>query len=86
MKAKCKVTFITGRSGPAAILWDRHGHALNSMNYPKGHRFTAAERARARKSLMAGCAEFSREMASTGNISTETMARHRGLFGRKRRR
>lgn len=85
MAAKCHVTFITGRGGPAAILWDRHGHALNAMNYPRGHRFTAKEKSRARKKLMAGCAEMAREYTQTGNVSYETMAKHRGL-GRTRRR
>jgi hypothetical protein len=84
--AKCHVTFVTSkqRGGPSAILWDRHGHALNAMNYPRDHRFTAKEKARARKSLMKGCAEFSRDYAKHGNVSTETMAKHRGLVGAKR--
>ena len=81
--AKCHVTFITGKGGPAAVLWDKHGHALNAMNYPRGHKFTAKEKARARKQLMKGCSEFAREYEKTGNVSTETMVRHRGL-GRRR--
>lgn len=59
-KSTCTVEFITGRGGPAAVLYDRHGHAINAMNYPRGHRFTAKERARARRALMKGCTELSR--------------------------
>jgi hypothetical protein len=87
-KAKCHVEFIsaTKRGGPAAILWDNRGRALNAMNYPRGHRFTTKEKARARARLMPGCAELSRELTKTGNVSTDTLARQRGLSGRKRRR
>lgn len=87
-RSKCHVTFISGaqRGGPAAILWDKHGHSLNAMNYPRGHRFTAKEKTRARKMLMAGCAELSREYDRTGNVSTETLWKARGLSGSRRRR
>jgi len=62
---KCHVTFISGRQrgGPAAILWDDRGRALNAMNYPRGHRFTAKEKARARRKLMPGCEELSRGLS-----------------------
>lgn len=61
-KVKCHVTFIHAgeRGGPAAILWDQRGHALNVMNYPRDHRFTAQERARARRKLLLSCEELSR--------------------------
>lgn len=64
MPAKCKVTFHTGErsGGPYALLIrKRDGAVLNAMNYPRGHRFTKAERKRASTMLMAGCAEFSKK-------------------------
>jgi hypothetical protein len=64
VKARCHVTFTpSGKpGGPAAILWDQHGRALNAMNYPRGHKFTAKERARSRQRLMPGCQELASDL------------------------
>lgn len=60
-KATCTVLFTTaGPTAPNAVLYDRHGHAINAANYPRGFRFTAKEKARIKRKLMAGCAELSR--------------------------
>jgi hypothetical protein len=60
-KPACTVEFVTeGPGSPAAVLYDRHGRSINAANYPRGHQFTAKERTRIRRRLMAGCAELSR--------------------------
>lgn len=79
MKAKCHVKFITGRGGPAAILWDDRGRALNAINYPTGHRFTATAKTEARRRLMRGCQELSKNLDRTGKSGYP-------LGGAKRRR
>ncbi|MGH7179886.1 MAG: hypothetical protein ACREJC_21095 [Tepidisphaeraceae bacterium] len=78
-KAKCHVKFITGRGGPAAILYDQHGRALNAMNYPKGHRFTAKAKTASRRRLMTGCQELADNLDRTGKSGYP-------LGGAKRRR
>jgi len=59
-KAKCSVEFITGRGGPAAILYSKDGRAINAINYPRDTQFTPAKKREARSRLMRGCAELSR--------------------------
>ncbi len=68
-RTKCHVTFedTTSRGGgPAAILWDDRGRALNAMNYARGHRFTKKTRAQARRKLMSGCRELAANLDRTG--------------------
>jgi hypothetical protein len=59
-RAKCTVEFRTSKHGPSAILFDAFGNSINAMNYPRGTQLSTKERARARRTLMKGCAELSR--------------------------
>ncbi len=60
-KKTCRVEFITKPPlGPAAVLYDAKGRAINLRNYPRGHTMTAKDRTQAIKSLMKGCGELSR--------------------------
>ena len=60
-KNTCTVEFVSSsQHGPTAVLFDRQGNSLNVMNFPRGHRLTPKEKARARRHLMTGCAELSR--------------------------
>jgi len=55
-RARCTVEFRKD----SAVLFDKHGHSINVMNFPKGHKMSAKARAAARRRLMKGCAELSR--------------------------
>lgn len=59
-KAACTVEFRHSKHGPSAILFDQYGHSINARNYPKGYKFTAKEKAAAKRSLMKGCGELSK--------------------------
>jgi hypothetical protein len=59
-KKTCTVAFTASAHGPSAVLYDKRGRSINVMNFPKGHALTAKEKTRARRRLMAGCAELSR--------------------------
>jgi hypothetical protein len=59
-KSTCTVTFTASAHGPSAVLYDKRGRSINVMNFPKGHRLTAKDQARARKRLLASCRELSR--------------------------
>lgn len=52
---KCTVEFRHSKYGPSAILFNQYGQSINSINYPKGSRLSATEKARARRQLMKSC-------------------------------
>lgn len=60
---KCTVQFVESKNGSAVVsagMFDRAGHSINVINYPRGYQMTSAERTRARARLLRGCAELSR--------------------------
>lgn len=50
-RTKCKIEYVHTRLGWAALRVDRHGHAVNAINFAKGERLTARKKAAARRKL-----------------------------------